>query len=592
MPPKAKETAKKPTPQVARPAISDSSLLYVPYDAVEGYQQRIEMGIDWTLTELAARHHMQLCLQQNITKVTFTEALQRKINNSIFNGFLNEQSSLSLQEQWEFLLPITFWDNEKFANEEGKICFRNCNNFTDDMVKLVKKAVKHNDREILRRDLKLVPVLRLNDAQITNLDNGLLEFQKLVTLNLCGNFLDDLDSNCIPPGVKILELQANRIKNIESFSEYLPYNLSYLGLARNFIDDHNIEGLSRLPNLTVLDLTDNDICSLEAILNVLAGLPSLSALLLAGNPCSVCSAYVRTTLMRLPRLKWLDSREILPNDRPIEPFEPHPDDLRATYFNFTVFRIMSAAQPPKPEKGAITTFHVELELPLLDSIRRNYLMYRRYESLIEMLPPPEDEEWPVSNINSIFINSKTAVEPEASSHDSDIYKHLTIKNSREICHFTTFESNRVQWNKVMNFQEPTVRIFCPDLIALRNTFRTVVTVRIIYTVTIVAKQGKSDKKSSHSLKQPGEQRVNLAIIKCALKRPDWSQSSQHFHWDDSLGTNEAIHWGEGDLSILQYSHAPVKITKGKLETEIGTSRQLPPENLTCHFGFGIDYLRF
>jgi hypothetical protein len=41
----------------------------------------------------------------------------------------------------------------------------------------------------------------------------------------------------------------------------------------------------------------------------------------------------------------------------------------------------------------VTTFHVELELPLLDATRRQFLMFRNYESLMEMLPPPEDEEW-------------------------------------------------------------------------------------------------------------------------------------------------------------------------------------------------------
>lgn len=36
MPPKPKEMPKKPPPQVARPPISDSSLIYTPDDVVEG----------------------------------------------------------------------------------------------------------------------------------------------------------------------------------------------------------------------------------------------------------------------------------------------------------------------------------------------------------------------------------------------------------------------------------------------------------------------------------------------------------------------------------------------------------------------------
>lgn len=66
----------------------------------------------------------------------------------------------------------------------------------------------------------------------------------------------------------------------------------------------------------------------------------------------------------------------------------------------------------------------------------------------------------------------------------NIFAHLEAKNSREIHHYITYESNKIPWNKIMNFQEPTVKIFCPDLIAVRNTFRSVITVRLIYTLVM------------------------------------------------------------------------------------------------------------
>ncbi|XP_072936598.1 uncharacterized protein [Epargyreus clarus] len=591
MPPKPKEVVKKPPPPVLRPEISDASLNYVPEDAIDGYQTRIETGIEWTLLEDAGRYHKQRCRREYIPKITFSEALKSKIEKSILNGFLENKSDISLKEQWEIMLPITLWDNEKFANEEGKTCFHSANSITDDIIFLIKKAVLVNDREMLKKDLKMISVLRLNDAEMTNVDESLNELKQLITLNLCGNYIKQIDSKFIPPGLRFLELQANRIANVEGFIEYLPVDLLYLGLGRNFLSTDSVGSLSRLPHhLSVLDLTDNDIYDIEPVLDALAVLPSLKSLSLAGNPCAVCAGYARTTLMRLPHLQWLDSREVLPTDRSIDPFEPHPDDLRATYFNFTVFRIMSVAQPPKPEKGATTAFHVELELPLLDSTRRRFLMYRGNDSLIEMLPPPEDDEWPLSKMPSV-VESKPIVDSATSSHESDIYNRPTMKDTREIHHYTTFESNKIQWNKVMNFQEPTVRIFCPDLVALRDTFRTVVTIRLVYTVTYAAKQGKTEKKSALSIRPAGEYRVNLATIRCGLKRPDWSQQSQHFHWDDSLGTNDAIHWGDGDLSIIQYTQAPPKTPKPKQENDPTSSRQMPPDNLTCHFGFGIDTLR-
>lgn len=91
------------------------------------------------------------------------------------------------------------------------------------------------------------------------------------------------------------------------------------------------------------------------------------------------------------------------------------------------------------------------------------------------------------NSRKASYNITYFLDAEASSNDTDIYKNLQQKNSREILHYTVFESNRVQWNKVMNFQEPTVRIFCPNLTALRDTFRSVITVRLIYTLVSISR---------------------------------------------------------------------------------------------------------
>ncbi|XP_075991486.1 uncharacterized protein LOC142986750 [Anticarsia gemmatalis] len=595
MPPK--EAPKKPQPTVVRLPISDSSLVYVPEDVIEGFQERLETGIDWTLLELGIRYHKRRTTKrEEIPTMPFSEALENKIKKSVLDGFLDENSTLTLDEQWELILATTMWDNEMFASDEGKICFHNDNCVTNDMLKLIRKAVQTGDRRVLRKELKLVEVLKINDEKMTELDQGILEFKRLVSLNLCGNYIKDIDPDLIPQTLRSLELQANHIIDISAFAEFLPQDLLYLGLARNLLKG-DIR-LSQLPYyLSVLDLSDNDLYHLDPILDALITLPNLISLYLAGNPCSVCAGYARNILMRLRRLKWLDSREIHASDRSpaSETFEMHPDDLRSTYFNFTVFRVMSAAQPPKPEKGAVTAFHVELEIPLLDVDRRRFLMFRRNESLTEMLPPPEDDELePQPQASSAIPGQSRALLgtlDEASSHASDIYNHLVSKSSREIIHFTVFESNKVQWAKVMNFLEPTVKIFCPDLVALRNTFKSVITVRLVYSV-VNPKPAKADKKSMHALKVPPEQRVVLATIKCALRNPDWSQQSQHFHWDDSLGTNDAIHWGDGDLAVLQYSQAPVKVTKGKTEADtVASSRQSPPDNLTCHFGFGIDTLR-
>lgn len=136
-------------------------MVVITHRHVLGFQERIETGIDWTLIEQASRHHIKHCLKEEIPPLAFSKALQTKIENSIFGGFLNEQSGLTLDQQWELLLPITLWDNEKFANEEGKVCFHSANCITDDMVKLIKKAVMVNDREVLRQSIKMVDIYEL-----------------------------------------------------------------------------------------------------------------------------------------------------------------------------------------------------------------------------------------------------------------------------------------------------------------------------------------------------------------------------------------------------------------------------------------------
>lgn len=150
---------------------------------------------------------------------------------------------------------------------------------------------------------------------MTELDEGLTEYKKLISLNLCGNFLSDINPDFIPTTVKSLELQTNCISDVSGFAESLPVELLYLGLSKNFFTSGNtmlfiilnfvifrnkcynkilswfpetIEGIGLLPfKLTVLDLSDNDIYHLEPVLDAVSRLPNLNGLQLSGNPCSV-----------------------------------------------------------------------------------------------------------------------------------------------------------------------------------------------------------------------------------------------------------------------------------------------------------------
>ncbi|KAJ2944588.1 hypothetical protein O0L34_g3941 [Tuta absoluta] len=599
--------------RLPRPPISQSSLMFVPEDAVKGHRERLDCCVDWTLSGTAIRYHQLQCSREDIPVVSFTEALNNKIKHSILNGFLDENSTLTFQQHWDVTLPLAIWDSEN-GSEEKKILFKSDNNITEDLIALIKLAVKKNDREILRQELINTAVLRVTNTAMTNLDTGLLEFKKLVTLSLCGNYIDQIDCVMLPQGLACLELQANRISNLDSFVN-LPPHLYYLGLSRNILTEENLQGITQFPrSLCVLDLSENEIYHLERLLDLLMRLPNLTSLLLAGNPCSVCAAYATTVTSRLQRLHWLDNRQVLKSDRKIpvgdKIFEPHPDDLKSAYFFFSIFRIMSVPLPPRPDKGSNGLFHVELELPLLDSKRRNYLMFGEVDTLTEMLLPPEDDYLSHSSGDGSKQSSKEAVydiNMEVMSEETDIYAKLEAKDSRIIQHYTTYQSNKVPWSKTMTFADPTVRIFCPDLRALRDTFRSNITVRLVYTLTTTHQKtppkgkGKSGARLNKSVSVPkpittAETSVTIATVKCSLKNPNWSQPSQHFHWDDSLRTNCAIHWGDGDLTVVNYAprNAQQNVSKGKQreDTESHTKdRSNFPENMTIHVGFGIETLR-
>lgn len=74
---------------------------------------------------------------------------------------------------------------------------------------------------------------------MTKLDKGLTGFRRLVRLNLCGNFLSDIDAGFMPRGLRALEMQSNFIKSVEVLAAGLPSGLLYLGLGKNVIGKVN-----------------------------------------------------------------------------------------------------------------------------------------------------------------------------------------------------------------------------------------------------------------------------------------------------------------------------------------------------------------
>lgn len=132
-----------------------------------GFQERIETGINWTAIAWCLRRHKLRALnREDLPIVTFSQALESKIKKSLLGGFLDEESNISLEDQWDLILATKLWDNEKFANAEAKACFVNENCVTNDVIPLIKMAIKAGDREALWERLLTVEVLRVNDQKV------------------------------------------------------------------------------------------------------------------------------------------------------------------------------------------------------------------------------------------------------------------------------------------------------------------------------------------------------------------------------------------------------------------------------------------
>lgn len=79
---------------------------------------------------------------------------------------MNKKSRLTLPQHWEFSLLIAYWDNERFSNDEGHICFDSCNFITDNMKQILKKAVDFDDRKMITKELKRAAILRLTGCEV------------------------------------------------------------------------------------------------------------------------------------------------------------------------------------------------------------------------------------------------------------------------------------------------------------------------------------------------------------------------------------------------------------------------------------------
>lgn len=240
---------------------------------------------------------------------------------------------------------------------------------TLDLIKTCAAQVKKRRQETLEEFLKRLTHLHLNGKHISKIsaleecvnlevlylyDNEITQIENLSTLSKLSHlYLQDnsiskisnldhlstlqklsLDRNCISTveGLSTLvhleelyvsaqrpfstsPLSAEQQLLFDSFSlTTLSRSLTSLHCASNNISD--LHDISKLSNLTYLDLSQNNISDFEALANLFSGCRRLQKLMLKGNPISKKREYRETIIiMSSSVLGLLDDKEITSNER-------------------------------------------------------------------------------------------------------------------------------------------------------------------------------------------------------------------------------------------------------------------------------------
>ncbi|NWV26075.1 LRC43 protein, partial [Origma solitaria] len=174
--------------------------------------------------------------------------------------------------------------------------------------------------ELLRgsRVFQVFKTLRMVDKGVEELDEGLLQFQKLEELILSANRISRVTSAHLPRTLKVLELCCNAVGDLQDLCVQPPPGLQHLGLGHNRLRGPSQEKhftVDFWPNLVSLDLSFNSLTDLVGLVSQASTLPSLRILLLKGNPLTLIPTYRGFLVDSLPKLFILDDICIRPEDR-------------------------------------------------------------------------------------------------------------------------------------------------------------------------------------------------------------------------------------------------------------------------------------
>ncbi|CAG9767630.1 unnamed protein product [Ceutorhynchus assimilis] len=572
----------------------------------------------WTSEEKIFKRKEKILRKIEPLSIPLRSALLYRLSRSFLGSFLKElnpndiQDFLNNDNKWQILN----WELRRYSKQDVKIInTRNC--FIDDCYGLVEKAVTNGVEINLKFLESKIRNLRLDCIFVKKIDDCLKKFEHLKFLSLCGNYIRDIPGKFLPRNLEFLELFDNFIDNLSTFVKKAPKSLRHLGIGRNRLNDDSqlhLLGESRnFSQLISMDLSDNEFCNLELTLKSLGSVESLKSLCLEGNPCAVVSNYKTDVLECMPSLLYLDATEILDNDRiSSENTQTHPHVV------FHCFRILGLPEPPR-DKKSVQTIHIEVNFPLLrmDSEGPNNDSAEEInfeEKEISTNEKNSQESLLTNKKKTSTIKNKTKSRESKSKSTQSKTKakksYYTIENEdiNEAKHTKWYKSQRKPWSKKIEFDPIQINDDYIPLSSIRDTFRSIVPVRIIYLK--FAPDSSKSKKSPNSKKtntnyskinevgilspqeeEPEEEilkKITLATFYCDLKTVNWSDKTLDFYWADHPRMGDrALRIDNGSLLDLDYNLDSTKkarkVTQGP-ETE--PEKAALPHVLTCQIGFG------
>ncbi|NXN15636.1 LRC43 protein, partial [Indicator maculatus] len=166
--------------------------------------------------------------------------------------------------------------------------------------------------------LQVFRTLRIVGKRVEEIDEGLLQLQKLEQLILSANQISRISSANLPRTLKVLELCCNAVGELQDLCTQPPPELQHLGLGYNKLCGPSQDKYLTVdfwPNLVSLDLSFNSFTNLLELVFQLSSLQKLRILVLQGNPLALIPTYRGFLVDSLPKLSILDDIHIGPDER-------------------------------------------------------------------------------------------------------------------------------------------------------------------------------------------------------------------------------------------------------------------------------------